>query len=56
MHCMRLLLTALVLTTIAAAAPAQTKVVVPFQWDLPFGFPVPNVPADNPMSDRKSVV
>ena len=53
MHCMRLLLTALVLTTIAAAAPAQTKVVVPFQWDLPFGFPVPNVPADNPMSYEK---
>jgi cytochrome c peroxidase len=30
--------------------PAQTE----YQWHLPKGFPTPNVPADNPMSDAKA--
>src|SRR5579872_71204 len=27
--------------------------VLPFHWDLPRGFPIPHVPASNPMSDAK---
>ena len=33
-----------------AVSKAQT---VEYKWDLPKGFPTPNVPADNPMSEAK---
>jgi cytochrome c peroxidase len=33
----------------AARPPAEVE----WRWDLPKGFPVPNVPADNPMSEVK---
>lgn len=36
---------------IAAAAPAP--VGTPWTWDLPDGFPMPKVPADNPMTVEK---
>ena len=29
------------------------KSVPTFKWDIPDGFPAPNVPADNPMSSAK---
>ena len=35
---------------IVGCAPASPPA---YQWDLPTGFPVPLVPADNPMSDEK---
>ncbi len=37
----------------AASAGAGSKIAVPFQWDLPFWFAEPKVPADNPMSYEK---
>ena len=44
------LLGALLLAAIAEAAPQQAK---DFDWRLPPGFPVPRVPADNPMNAHK---
>ena len=35
-----------------AGAPAPPS-APPYRWSLPPGFPVPRVPADNPMSDAK---
>jgi cytochrome c peroxidase len=40
--------------SLATSAQAAGKSVVPFQWDLPFGFPMPPVPEDNPMSYEKA--
>lgn len=39
-----------VLSQKIAVSNAQT---VEYKWDLPKGFPTPNVPADNPMSEAK---
>jgi cytochrome c peroxidase len=38
---------------VLAAAGAQTPATAAYVWQLPRGFPVPAVPADNPMSDAK---
>ena len=39
---------------VAAPAPAAAAAAAqPFEWGLPRGFPVPFVPADNPMSQAK---
>lgn len=43
-----LLVVALVSSVLGTAQPAPG-----FAWDLPKGFPIPAVPADNPMSDAK---
>jgi cytochrome c peroxidase len=37
----------------AAAAGSAPGAAAPYVWHLPRGFPVPAVPADNPMSDAK---
>jgi cytochrome c peroxidase len=37
----------------ARHAPQQVQQQVAYRWQLPDGFPVPFVPADNPMSDAK---
>lgn len=39
---------------LAGVASGQDKAVIPFEWDLPFGFPLPDVPDDNPMSYEKA--
>lgn len=50
----RILIVALAaIGAVAPAGVAQTKQALPFQWKLPLGFPVPRVPADNPMSYEK---
>ncbi len=42
------------LLAISSAAHAGTgQHVIPFEWDLPLGFPVPTAPEDNPMSYEK---
>ncbi len=38
---------------IAVSAHAEAKTVIPFEWNLPFGFPLPPVPAENPISYEK---
>ncbi len=38
---------------VATSAHAGAKTVIPFEWDLPFGFPVPPVPEVNPISYEK---
>ncbi len=38
---------------LTVSAAAGQKTTAPFEWNLPFGFPVPVVPADNPMSYEK---
>ena len=40
----------LLLTLVGCDQPAQVK---EYQWPIPKGFPKPQVPADNPMSDEK---
>src|SRR5262249_48238348 len=47
----RLLLIALTLTL---ALAANARVPASYEWKLPTGFPIPPVPADNPMSDAKA--
>lgn len=50
---LHVLLVAFSLAAAAPAALAQGKQIRPFRWQLPLGFPVPSVPADNPMSYEK---
>jgi cytochrome c peroxidase len=42
-----------VATAIAALLAAGATHAAPYEWHLPRGFPTPQVPADNPMSDAK---
>src|SRR5258706_6761279 len=51
-HAVRTLLL-LVPIALAFAAGASCGQKPAYQWDLPTGFPVPAVPASNPMSDEK---
>src|SRR5579864_50343 len=44
---------ALLLGTCSLACAAQAADLAHYDWDLPRGFPVPAVPADNPMSEAK---
>jgi len=47
-------LTALALAVLSSpAAAAAAKITRPFAWDIPIYFPLPVVPADNPMSWEK---
>lgn len=45
-----IVLSVFILSQKIAVSKAQT---VEYKWDLPKGFPTPNVPADNPMSEAK---
>ena len=47
-----LFLLPLALAATAGASSCGQKPAA-YQWDLPTGFPVPHVPADNPMTDEK---
>jgi cytochrome c peroxidase len=49
----RVLFATAIAICLAGAVHAGSKQVIPFEWDLPLGFPVPSVPADNPMSYEK---
>jgi cytochrome c peroxidase len=41
---------------VALIAAIQLPAQVVYEWTLPRGFPAPNVPADNPISDAKAVL
>ncbi|MBF7072187.1 di-heme enzyme [Glaciecola sp. MH2013] len=43
----------LLLSTIVVLTTACSPKPTPFVWDIPEGFPAPNVPADNPMTMEK---
>lgn len=45
--------TLLAVALAAQVALAAEQRVIPFEWDLPFGFAEPDVPDDNPMSYEK---
>ena len=47
------ILTLLVLTLFVFSIAGCTPKPTPYQWHLPAGFPAPNVPADNPMTEEK---
>lgn len=42
-----------VITVLATVACSPQKAATPYKWNIPEGFPAPNVPDDNPMTQEK---